>query len=367
MSDAVELSVDGTIYGGWQEFAFGRRIDDCAALLSLKVTEKWAGIAARRPVRQGAAYSLSLGGEEKAAGYIDGLAVDYDPDNHSVNIETRCAMADIVDCAAAVDGPHEFRNLTLAALAQKLCQPYGLTVRAECDTGAPFARFAIQPGETAWAAIERAARQRAVLAFGDGRRELVMTRAGLSGVATGSIRLGENAKSASGRFSQAERFSLVVVRSQQESADDLDAESELHPEGRASDEAISRYRPTVIVGEEPGPGQTLAERAAWHKAVARGRGATVTYVMQGWRDEGGTFWMPNTSVHVRDDYMSIDRELLIVAVTHRLTESGGRETELEVAPREAFDLLPEAEEKSGGGSDSGSGAGDVYDENTVWV
>ncbi len=364
MSDAVELAVDGTIYGGWQEFAFTRRIDDCAALMSLKVTEKWAGIETRRPVRPGAAYALSLGGAEKAAGHVDGIAVDYDLDNHSVNIETRCAMADIVDCAAAVDGPHEFRNLTLTALAQKLCAPYGLTVRTECDTGAPFARFAIQPGETAWAAIERAARQRAVLAFGDGRRELVITRAGLSGAASGSIRLGENAKSASGRFSQAERFNLVVVRSQQESADELDSESELHPEGRASDEAITRYRPTVIVGEEPGPGQTLADRAAWHRAVARGRGASVTYVMQGWRDDGGAFWMPNTTVHVRDEYMNIDRELLIVAVTHRLTENAGRETELEVAPREAYDLLPEAAEKSGG--ENGDGDGDAYDENTVW-
>jgi len=370
MSDAVELAVDGTIYGGWQEFAFTRRIDDCAALLSLKVTEKWAGVDARRPIRPGSAYSLSLGGAEKAAGYIDAIAPDYDTDNHSINIETRCAMADIVDCAAAVDGPHEFRNLTLTALAQKLCQPYCLTVRAECDTGAPFARFAIQPGETAWAAIERAARQRAVLAFGDGRRELVITRAGLSGSASGSIRLGENAKSASGRFSQAERYSLIVVRSQQESADDLDSESELHPEGRAQDEAISRYRPTVIVGEEPAAGQTLAERAAWHKAVARGRGASVGYVMQGWRDDGGTFWMPNTTVHVRDDYMNIDRELLIVAVTHRLTENSGRETELEVAPREAFDLVAEGEEKSGGESSGGDsadgGKADVYDQNTVW-
>ena len=156
MIDAVELAVDGTIYGGWREFAFSRRIDDCAALLSLKVTEKWAGVDARRPVRPGAAYSLSLGGTERVAGYIDGIAVEYDPDNHTVNIETRCAMADIIDCAAAVDGPHEFRNLTLTALAQKLCEPYGLTVRAECDAGAPFGRFAIQPGETAWAATRGA-------------------------------------------------------------------------------------------------------------------------------------------------------------------------------------------------------------------
>lgn len=363
MSDAVELSVDGTIYGGWQEFSFTRRIDDCSALLSLKVTEKWAGVDARRPVRPGAAYSLSLGGTERAAGYIDGIAVEYDQDNHTVNIETRCAMADIIDCAAAVDGPHEFRNLTLTALAQKLCEPYGLTVRAECDAGAPFGRFAIQPGETAWAAIERAARQRAVLAFGDGRRELLITRAGLSGSAAGSLRLGDNVKSASGRFSQAERFSLVIVRSQQESADELDSESELQPEGRARDEAISRYRPTVIVGEEPGPGQTLTERAVWHKAVARGRGASVTYIVQGWRDEGGGFWTPNTTVHVRDDYMNIDEELLIVGVTHRLTEQEGRETELEVAPREAFDLLPEAEEKSGG--DGASGDGDAYPD-SVW-
>jgi prophage tail gpP-like protein len=362
MSDAVELTVDGTIYGGWQEFAFTRRIDDCAAILSLKVTEKWAGIDARRPIRQGAAYTLSLGGTEKAAGYIDGLATNYDPENHEVNIETRCAMADIIDCAAAVDGPHEFRNLTLAALAQKLCEPYGLTIRAECDTGAAFARFAIQPGETAWAALERAARQRAVLAFGDGRRELIITRAGLSGAASGSLRLGDNIKSASGSFSHAERYSLIVVRSQQESADELDSESELQPEGRVTDEAIARFRPTVIVGEEPGRGQTLGERAAWHKAVARGRGATVSYVVAGWRDEGGDFWMPNTTVHVRDEYMNIDEELLIVAVTHRLTEEEGRETELEVTPREAFDLLAEAEEKSGG---EGGGSADAYPD-SVW-
>lgn len=369
MADDVRLTVDGMIYGGWKSLTFRRSLEECCAAFSLEVTEKWPGTDARRPIKRGAAYSMSLGGDEVAAGYVDGTPRSYGTDMHSVSVKARCGLADIVDCAAIVDGPHEFSNIGLAEIAARLCKPYGVSVQTQCDLGAPFPRFAIQPGETVWSALDRAMRMRAVLAHSDARHTLVFTRAGLGGTAAGSLQLGQNVKSATGEFSFEQRFSDIIVRGQQESADDLDTTSEMQAEGRAHDAAVMRYRPTVIVGETVAADQTLTERAEWHKAVAYGRSATATYTVQGWRDAGGALWRPNTTVPVRDDYLEINEPLLIVSTELQLSPEGGTTATLTVSHPSAYALIAEADSDtsaSANASSAGSApAATKYDE-SVW-
>jgi prophage tail gpP-like protein len=343
----IRLSVDGALYGGWKEAQVVRSIEQGALAFTLKVTEKWQGQPTRRVIRPGAACTLSASGDDLLTGHVDDVTTDYDTDQHTVTIVGRDKVGDLVDCAAMVDGSFEFANLSLLNFASIICQPYGVHVIAEADVGAPFARFAVQPGETAWAAIERACRHRALLPNGDGKGGLVLTRAGRSGRASGTLQLGYNVKIARGTFSYRDRFSLTVVRGQQEGADWLDGTQITGPEGRAKDGTISRYRPTVIIAEQAGNGLTLQERAQWEVRVARGRSRNVVYTVAGWRDDGGQLWRPNTMVMVKDDYLDIDFEMLVVAVTFAMTLDGST-TELQLSLPDAYDLLPEPDDASPG-------------------
>jgi len=340
----IRLLVDGTLYSGWKEVQASRSIEQAALAFRLGVTERWLGQPSRKVIRPGAACLLTATGDPMITGYVDDVTVEYDTGQHAITIAGRDKVGDLVDCAAVVDGDHVFNDLTVLEFARRICNPYGIPVTAEVDVGAPFARFAIQPGETGFAAIERACRHRALLPNGDGQGGLVLTRAGKGGRHAGSLRLGHNVKTASGAFTYRDRFSETILRGQQEGSDTVDVDDIAGPEGRARDVAITRYRPSVIVSEQAGNGMSLADRAAWEVRVARGRSRKVTYNVAGWRDEDGTLWRSNNLIPVVDDYLDIAFDMLIVSATFGLTTSG-TVTELQLALPDAYDLLPEPDEQ----------------------
>lgn len=343
-----DLMVDGTAYAGWQTVTVTRSIERAAAGFQLEVTERWGGQPDRRAIRPGAACAILLDSEVVIDGYVDTVSPRYEPQQHTVRISGRERIGDLVDCAAVVDGGHELAGLNLAEIAAKLCQPYGIAVANQVgDLGKPFDRFAIEPGESAWEAIERACRHRGVLATGDGKGTLLLTRAGRGGRAAAALELGRNVLAAGGSFSHQERYSLIVARGQREAEDILGADEAASPAARVTDPAVRRYRPKVIISERTGDGVTLADRAEWQRRVSAGRGTRVTYDVQGWRAAGG-LWAANQLVRVRDSYLDLDGELLIVAVTFALDEQEGTKTSLELMPASAFELLPEPEDPATG-------------------
>ena len=113
-------------------------------------------------------------------GYVDDVSPAYSATGHDVTVDGRDATSqgDLVDCSA-IHQPGEWRvSGTLEAIVTILAKPFGIPVKAECDTGTAFRKFRIEEGETAFEAIERACRMRAVLAAGDGKGGLRIIRAG---------------------------------------------------------------------------------------------------------------------------------------------------------------------------------------------
>jgi prophage tail gpP-like protein len=351
----VALIVGGLIYRGWRSMKCSIGLDAAAAEISIELAERWAGAedAAQiaRSIRPGAEFALTLEGDEVVKGYLDSLEVSYDASNHTLTVRGRELTADLVDCAATLDGPYEWANIGLEEAARRIAEPFGIEVRAEADLGKPFPRFSIQPGEAAWECLARAARERAVIATGDGLGTLILTRAGEGGEAAGALRLGGkdgNILRANGSFDVAERHNLVVVRGQAQGA-----ASASQGEARAQDEDILRHRPKVILAEGQGEGVTFQDRADHEVRVAAGKSRRVRYTVPGWRGSSGNLWMPNTKVWVEDAFLELERELLISNVVFSLTEQG-TVTELQVAPVDAYALLPEpGREGGGGGGDDG--------------
>lgn len=347
----VTLTTGGLIYQGWRSMKCSIGLDAAAAEISIEMAERWAGAedAAQiaRAIRPGAEFLLTLEGEAVVEGFLDALEVAYDATNHTLTVRGRERTADLVDCAATLDGPYEWANIGLEEAARRIAEPYGISVLAQTDLGKPFERFSIQPGEAAWECLARAARERAVIATGDGRGTLVLTRAGEGGDAAGALRLGGNDGNilrANGSFEVAQRHDVVVVRGQAQG----DSEDAPQGEARARDEDILRYRPKVIIAEAQGEGVTFQDRATHEVRVAAGKSRRVRYTVPGWRGSSGALWRPNTKVWVEDAFLELERELLISNVTFSLTDQG-TVTELQVAPVDAYALLPEKGKGGGGG------------------
>ena len=332
-----------------------------------------AAIADAAGAAPGQSATLSLDGETVMVGWVDRIRLGTRGEDLSCEVHGRDKAGDLVDCAALPGGPAELIGLRLRAIVERIAAPFGLKVRSDVEDGAPFARFGIDPGETAAEAIAKACRQRAVLCVSDGVGGLVLTRGGKQRGA-GALRLGEGILESDVTLDWEQRFSEVIVKGQTEkAAGNRQATARLDTSvppitidppappaasapgrreragvlmtGRARDEEITRYRPRVVMAGAQSGGASVQEQADWAVRVQRGKSTLFEYTVPDWRT-GTTrvLWRPNELVPVDDRFAGVFAEMLVVGVTYLYDEQGAR-TRLRIAGRSAFDLVAEGEER----------------------
>lgn len=333
----VSLRVGGRIWTGWTSMTVTRALDALCGSFELTLFDRWDGSAETWPLAPGLAVSLSLDGETVLSGYIDETKPSYSKDRHEISVSGRDAACDLVDCSA-VHSPGEWSGVGLARLAQILAQPFGLRVRCEAATGAPFAVFKLQQGETAWEALERACRLRGVLAVSDGLGGIVLTSIGSATAA--ALEQGVNVLEASATASLKDRFSRYIVNGQQQGGDLLSGAAAAAVRAEASDPSVPRYRPMVVTAEGQASASTAAQRARWEATVRAARATTLDVTVQGWRQyEGGPLWTVNALAPVRIPYLLTDRELLISRAEFSISEAGTL-TRLSLTRPDAFQPEP---------------------------
>jgi prophage tail gpP-like protein len=326
----------------------------------------WRLDSKRGVLRPGERLEVLLDDEVVLTGYSEVIEVGYAGANLDFSLRGRDATGDLVESAAAPFGPSEYRDLKLDELVRRICQPFGIGVRADVDVGRPFERFGIDVAETALSAIEKACRQRAVLAVGDGLGGLVLTRGG-TGQAPAPLRFRDNVLSMKASFDHSERHDLYIVKGQSSGGARQPAQhttaSEITPEapaarrpapsapsgnrpqvvmtGQARDAAVTRYRPTVQAARTQSGGASVAEQADWLMRTRRAKSETLQVTVPGWRaGKEQRLWRPNERVTLEDAMTQVTQELLVAGATYRWGEQGAS-TELRLCGVSAFDLVEE--------------------------
>lgn len=366
--DAFEEIITAEITRDLEEISGGFRIEclDMARLAKARPAW-WRPDVLRGPVQPGERAVLAIDGEVVLVGWIDRVEVNYGPDKVSMMLFGRDVTGDLVDCAAAPEGPAEYLNLSLTDLCARICAPFGITVTADVDVGAPLPKFGIEPAETAMSAIEKACRQRAVLAVSDGVGGLRLTRGG-RGKGPAPISFAENIVTMDGIFDHERRFRDYICKGQSPSkgGQALDrtatpltaAAPERRPAptspagarprvvmtGRAQDPAVTRYRPTVLMAKTQSGGASVQEQADWRMRTARAQAESLRVVVSDFRaGPEDRLWRINERVLVDDPLSGVSAELLVARLTWRLTKRGS-ETELRLCGCDAFDVLLEPSE-----------------------
>lgn len=319
-------------------------------------------------LRPGPAVKIRVDGELVLDGFIEKVTPDIDEERAEVSISGRDKSGDLVDSAAAPDGPGELRQVKLEEAAKRVAAPFGLTVRSEIDTGRPFPRYPLELAETALSAINKGARQRHALVTSDGVGGLVITRTGGTR-APADLTLPGNMKSSRGDYTHEDRFSQTVVRGQAERAGgkrkdrpaplDGTAEplaiEERQPSdgaatererrgtaitGRAEDPEITRHRPIVHLARVQPDDVSATDEADFRMRTARGQSEDLTVRVHDFRaGADGGLWKVNQLAFVDDAFQQVARDLLISRTAYRYDEKGA-ETELTLTSPEAFDARP---------------------------
>lgn len=333
--DELSLSVEGLRYSGWQSIRVTRSIEQLAPTFAVGFAEQWNELGEPIPINEGDGAIVRLGDDTVITGYVDDSNISYDDATHEANVMGRAITGDLVDCAAIHQGSL-WRNADLETIANDLCAPFSLEVDVEGSVGKVFRRFPLQEGETVHETLERAARMRGVLLLTSAEGKLLLTHTGSREVGTALVR-GQNIIRGSRRGSMRDRFSQYTGKAQI-AGDDSKSGEDVVIKRTVTDERVNRYRPTIIMAETEDTGEELKDRVTWERNRRAGDARRVTYTVQGWRDDDGKLWEPNTLVNVSDGWLRIRGQLLVVSVQYQRS-NGGTTTEIELTRKEAFDLI----------------------------
>ncbi|MDJ8697560.1 contractile injection system protein, VgrG/Pvc8 family [Salmonella enterica] len=357
----VELKVDGKIFSGWTSVTVNRSIETMAGYFDLGVNVQTStDLSSLAP---GKPFTLSIDGQTVITGYTDGRRRQMGADSMKITIAGRDKTADLIDCAAIYKGG-QWKKRTLEQIARDLCQPYGVAVRWEltdAESAAPFTSFTLDHSETVYEALGRAARARGVLITSNAVGDLVFTRADESH--SDRLVLGENLLSVDFDEDYRDRFSEYTVkghgRSNGKVGDTVDARTIASQKGTATDSAITRYRPMIILADSKIDAQSATARALREQRRRLAKSVTFEAQLDGWTRSNGQIWMPNILAEIDASKFAIQTgPLLVSKVVLTLDDREGVKTTLTLAPRDGF-LVPVEKDRKGKSSGSNASAGGI--------
>lgn len=357
----VELKVDGKIFSGWTSVTVNRSIETMAGYFDLGVNVQTStDLSSLAP---GKPFTLSIDGQTVITGYTDGRRRQMGADSMKITIAGRDKTADLIDCAAIYKGG-QWKKRTLEQIARDLCQPYGVAVRWEltdAESAAPFTSFTLDHSETVYEALGRAARARGVLITSNAAGDLVFTRADESH--SDRLVLGENLLSVDFDEDYRDRFSEYTVkghgRSNGKVGDTVDARTIASQKGTATDSAITRYRPMIILADSKIDAQNATARALREQRRRLAKSVTFEAQLDGWTRSNGQIWMPNILAEIDASKFAIQTgPLLVSKVVLTLDDREGVKTTITLAPRDGF-LVPVEKDRKGKSSGSNASAGGI--------
>lgn len=337
--DELELLVGGTRFTGWESVQVVRQMEAASGSFTVTVSDRDP-----LPIKAGQEVTVRVAGEVVIRGHVDQVDAKGSATERSVSIAGRDLTADLVDCSELSE-PGEWFDIELVALVSLIAQPFRVEVRSLLeDFPDPFDRFARQPGETAFSAIERACRLRGVLAFSSGDGALLLARPGKT-LADAALVEGENVLSWAVSTNLRQRFQHYVVRAQMRGQDDYFGDQSALVEGTADDAGVPRFRPLLVLAEGALAFENARDRAQWEATVRAARSSTVSVIVQGWRQlPGGRVWQLNERATVRLPGAGLDQVLLVNELRFSRDLEEGTITEIGLTRSDAYDPQPEVDE-----------------------
>ena len=338
----LTLTVNGTPYRGWKTIAIDRSIETLSGGFQLGVSERWEDGATPRPIQSGDECTVKIDNDLVITGYVNAVNPSFDDKSHTLEVSGRDKAGDLIDCSA-INAPGQWNNQKLEKIASAIAAPFGISVSAEVNTGEAFKKFSIEQGETAYEAIHRLCKLRAVLCISDRQGGLLLTAAGNSRAATALVQ-GENILGGTGNEDDRDRFSTVYVKGQTQGDDNKTGAVITKCKGRATDSEITRYRPLLVVAEGQADSKQCQERAEWVIRNRKGKSKSFRLTVPGWRQgnrASAPLWDINTLVYVKCPFFRMNGVYLIAGVRYTLNGQGGHITELTVVEKSAFELVRE--------------------------
>ena len=283
-------------------------------------------------VAPGTPCELRIGDETVMTGRVDAVEHEVSKRSHTLTLMGRDGAAVLVDCSAPV---FTARQTTLAEIVAQMVRPLGVTkVRIDAETQYTREKINVEPGDTAWNALQHAAEANGLWPYFApdgtlivGGPDYAQPPVGTLSLRRGDAAIDNNILSISRRDDIADRFSEVTVLGQTHGT--AVAAGRHNLKDTARDAGVTWYRPKIIIDHEADNSAIALARA--RKAVADGRilGFTLDIKVQGFHvPETGRLWQPGQRVEIVSEPHKISGVYFLMGRRFRLSRNEGSVTEL---------------------------------------
>ncbi len=299
-------------------------------------------------------------------GFVDSIRVDYSSKSHTLRIAGRDKTEDIIDSHIKdieLVGPFGLIDVIL-----KVLSTLGITDIKVISDVTDLEDFkvnevaALQQAESAFAFINKYAEERQVLLSNDGKGNIFLTRVenpSKNGEILNLITLPENnnLKSGSVTYDNTHRFNRYQVVSQGNISDlcvdnigdptldkcPVDAVDGLVNQAGKEfvDDEIRKTREFAFIPSNSMTIDIATKMAKWERALRIARTRKYTAVLQGFVSSDNVLWERGQLVKVRDEFASINANLIVSEIVYNFTGGAGSTTTLTLVPQDVYIALRE--------------------------
>lgn len=338
-TEIVTILAGGMEYSAWEKVKITAAINEACRSFSIETSERigeWA-------FPPGTPITLLATGSLLLTGYVNNYRSSGGATAHNVHISGRSKGQDYVDCSAT----HKTgfgKDKTPGEFAREL-DHYGVGINEKIKLQ-KIPEQRIKQGEPCFNCTERYLRPQGGTMMGEPDGSISITNASVAKRAAGALVEGRNIKQWSVSFSDQSRFSEYTVKGQNRHGT---GDENLRIKEQERDGGVKRYRSRLIVNETDTDKSRARERAKHEKESCAGNGTRGKVTVQGWRDDAGMLWAPNTIVFVHSPVlMHLVQDMLIERVEFSQDDKGsGTEAELSLVDPRAY----RGKGQSGKGSD----------------
>ena len=317
-------------------------------------------------VKPWAEVTISLDSDIVLTGRIDSISRSTRKGERSLELQGRDLAAVLVDCSAPV---FVTRETDLDGIIAKIVRPLGIS---KIDVRAQGARekITVEPGMSAWDALERVCEQNGCWAWFEADGTLVVGGPDYSAEPVGDLlltldRTRTNILSLEVQEDVTDTYSEVTVLGQTHGTEGADGRNALRHIVR-NDALAGVNRPLIVVDSECDTAELAARRARKTIADAALEALTITVEVRGHRTSEGLLWTPGQRVRLVSEPDGLDGVYYLMRRTLRGGRDSGQRTTL-VLKADGVWLPDLAKGKPKAASGGGKGRGRSKDKSNLRI
>jgi prophage tail gpP-like protein len=314
--DEVSVTIDGTEFKGWTGVTISMAVDQIADGIALTAPFD-PDRADLRAILRPLGYQhleVRIGGDLVFTGRAELIETPLTDSGRVLSVQGRSLPGVLSECA--IDGDLEFSGLTLAAIARKVCAPFGIKIRADADSPAIEVARA-EYGQSAAAFLDSLASPRLLLINSSYKGELIISSAQALRSKPAAVDLEEGRDSLtaiSASYDGTKRHSVYKVSGQFAGIPDVG--------GSTTDPTVPVYRPRLAASSDIDADPAVTARRL--RSESECSSVSISVDLPGWRRPDGALWAERQALSLKAPSVMLRAKsrYVIAGCTLRLADSG---------------------------------------------